>query len=264
MEQKLQELIDSLNASKFEETFRLESIDPDSHILKTTLENPIQLNPKRHYNAGLWYFTVFNYIINIDSTNNIFKYSNDRGTSWHTIELLTGSYTVDKLDKEIKRQMKLKGHHNATNDTAYINLLTKPENNRLVLEITNETYLVDRKVTRSVTSFLGFKLNPSPLSKGYHIADKSAVISEVYTIDLRCNIIRGGFVKGKQRQIIYDIPSFTVPITAKIIEQPQVINYFPLSTNYIDEITIELLDQDGRPLNIPGERKFASIKIVQV
>ena len=43
----------------------------------------------------------------------------------------------------------------------------------------------------------------------------------MFTIDLDCNIIQGGIVDGIEKQIIYDIPSFTVPIGAKIIEQPQ-------------------------------------------
>ena len=39
------------------------------------------------------------------------------------------------------------------------------------------------------------------------------------TIDLECNIIQGGIINGEEKQIIYDcIPSFTVPIGAKIIE----------------------------------------------
>ena len=60
------------------------------------------------------------------------------------------------------------------------------------------------------------------------------------------------------------MPSFTVPIGAKIIEQPQNINYFPLNTTLLQEITVRILDQDGNLIIIPGERKFCSLKIVQV
>ena len=82
-----------------------------------------------------------------------------------------------------------------------------------------------------------------------------------FTIDLECNIIHSGIVNGIEKQIIYDVPSFTVPIGAKIIEQPQKLNYFHLNTTYIN---VRNLDQDGNLINIPGERKFCSIAIKQV
>ena len=123
---------------------------------------------------------------------------------------------------------------------------------------------MDRHHEHSITNFLGFTSNSEPLSKGYHLAENPAVISTVHTLDLECNIIQGGIVRGEEKQIIYDIPSFTVPIGAKIIEQPQNINYFPLNTTLLDEITVRILDQDGNLINIPGECKFCSLKIIQV
>ena len=123
---------------------------------------------------------------------------------------------------------------------------------------------MDRAHAHSITNFLGFTKSTTPLGKGYHLANNTAVISNVHTVDLECNIIQGGIVRGEEKQIIYDIPSFTVPIGSKIIEQPQNINYFPLNTTLLDEITVRILDQDGNLINIPGERKFCSLKIIQV
>ena len=78
MEEKLQQVIDNIESSKFEETIRLESINENSSILKTKLKAPIQLNPNRHYKAGLRYFTVYNNIVNVESTNNVFRYFSAR------------------------------------------------------------------------------------------------------------------------------------------------------------------------------------------
>ena len=253
MEEKLQQLIDGLEASKFELTIRLESISENSSILKTKLKVPIKLNPDRHYKAGLRYFTVYNHIVNIDGSNNIFRYNN--GSGWKEITIIPGAYEVQQIDSEIKRQL---------GDNEAFNIFARPEINRLGMNIIKERFQVDRKHTHSITSFLGFTSNSTPLAKGYHLAENTAVISTIHTVDLECNIIQGGFTRGEEKQIIYDIPSFTVPIGAKIIEQPQNINYFPLNTTLLDEITVRILDQDGNLINIPGERKFCSLKIIQV
>ena len=90
MEEKLQQLIDTIESSKFEETIRLESINENSSILKTKLKVPIKLNPNRHYKAGLRYFTVIYNIVNIDNTNNVFRYNN--GSGWSEINIVSGAY----------------------------------------------------------------------------------------------------------------------------------------------------------------------------
>ena len=264
MEDKLEKIIDSINADKYQETFRLESITKDSHILKTLLKVPINLNPERHYRAGLRYFSVYNFIVNITDKNNVFRYSHNSGTNWNSIKLPQGAFEIQQIDEEIKRLMRVKNHYDSTNNSYYINIIAKQGINKIAIDINNSNYRVDRNISNSVTKFFGFNNNTTPLTQGYHIAENQAEITDVFTIDLKCNIIDGGYVRGEKRQIIYDIPSFTVPIGAKIIEQPQIINYFPLNTTLIKEITIEMLDQDGNPLIIPGERKFASLKIEQV
>jgi len=123
---------------------------------------------------------------------------------------------------------------------------------------------LDRNVNNTITEFFGFNKNATPISQGYNIADNNAQISNVYTIDLECNLISGGIIRGNQKQIIYDMPSFSVPIGYKIIEQPAKINYFPLNTTTLKNIRIRIIDENGNLLNIPGEKKIASLKILQV
>ena len=178
-------------------TVRLESITESSSILRTKLKVPIKLNPDRHYKAGLRYFTVYNHVINIDNTNNVFRYNN--GGGWKTVIILPGAYEVKQIDAEIKRLI---------NDTEAFNIIARPEINRLGIEIIKERFQLDRTHDHTITNFLGFTKNSTPLGKGYHIAENPAVISTVHTLDLECNIIQGGIVRGEEKQIIYDIPSF--------------------------------------------------------
>ena len=103
MKQKLQQLIDSIESSQFEETIRLELIYENSSILETKLRVPIKLDPNRHYKVALRYFTVYNNIDNIDNTNNVFCYN--IGSGWNTINLISGAYEITQIDADIKRQI---------------------------------------------------------------------------------------------------------------------------------------------------------------
>jgi hypothetical protein len=97
------------------------------------------------------------------------------------------------------------------------------------------------------------------------IADNAMVIISVDTIDITCNLTEGSYINGSQTGVIYDIPSLTVPVGYKIIEYPNKINYFPITTREtIQKIQCELRDQDGNLLKIPSERKFISLKIEPV
>ena len=215
MEEKLQQLIDCFEASKFNATIRLESISENLSIMRTKLKILIKLNSDRHFKAGLRYFSVYNRIVNTDNSNNVFHYNS--GSGWKDISILPGAYEVKQIDTEIKRLIK---------DNEAFNIIARPEINRLGINILKGRFKVDRNREHSITNFFGFSNNADPLAKGYHLAESSAVISNVHTIDLECNIIQGGIIKGEEKQIIYDILSFTVPIGFKIIEQPHNINYF--------------------------------------
>ena len=264
MESLIEKMIDNIESSKFMETIRLESIDNNSSILETTLNPPIKLDPTKHYKVGLRFFTMYNFITNINNTNNVFRYSHDNGTTWNSITLLEGAYEFSQIVAELNRQMKISNHWDLVNDKNFIEIVAKGEINKIVIDISSPNYQLDRNVNNTITEFFGFNKNATVLSQGYNIAENNAQISNVSTIDLECNLITGGIVGGNQKQIIYDMPSFSVPIGYKIIEQPAKINYFPLNTTTLKNIRIRIIDENGNLLNIPGEKKIASLKILQV
>ena len=266
---KLENLINTLNAKKFSQTFRLESISTDSSILSLRLRSPIQLDKNLDYKVGLRYLSFYNQIVNIDNTNNIFKYSHNNGTDWTTLTINNGSWEITELDKEIKRMMKNRNHYDSANNSYYINIIPKPTINKIVFNITNANYQLDRNIENTITNYFGFNNNSLPLTNGYHIAENIMEIISVHTVDIWTNISDGSYTLNPYGYadtsgIIYDIPSMTVPIGYKVIEMPTNIDYFKLNTSVIHQIECRLLDQDGNLLNIPGERKFISLKIEQV
>ena len=214
------ERLSDILSNKDETTFQLESTTADSHILSDKLGVPYKQKNNRTYKASMLQFTTYNFIVNITTTNNVFRYSNNGGSTWKTILYPTpAAVEIDQIDTEIKRR-RANNDWDEANNKYYINIIARVDINRFAAEITHENYRLDLEVANTITNFFGFNENTTPLAKGYHIADNQAVITTVNLIHLTCDIIDGGYVKGKPRGIIFTIPSFTVPIGAKIIAMP--------------------------------------------
>ena len=72
---------------------------------------------------------MYNHVINIDNTNNVFRYN--VGTGWRVISILPGAYEVKQINAEVKRQI---------DDTEAFNIIARPEINRLGIEIIKERF----------------------------------------------------------------------------------------------------------------------------
>jgi hypothetical protein len=149
---RFEEIISRYMAGKLGMTFRLESLDKDSSILSANLNPPYKLDPNKNYKVGLRYMAFFNQIVNLDTTNNVFRYSKDSGTTWISHIIPVGSWEISQLNTEIQRLMKIDGNYDSTKDLYYINLIPKPAINKIVIEITNTTYKFDRNVQNTITN----------------------------------------------------------------------------------------------------------------
>jgi len=58
----------------------------------TRFNPPLQLKKGKQYEMVLLNLETYYSFLNIDSTNNSFKYSPDNGENWFTIEIPEGSY----------------------------------------------------------------------------------------------------------------------------------------------------------------------------
>ena len=73
------------------------------------------------------------------------------------------------------------------------------------------------------------------------------------TIKVMCNIAKGSFHNGMSSHAVYEF-SPDVNIGRKLIEKPNNLIYYPLTTNIIDSINITLLDQDYIPIHNLGDK----------
>ena len=125
-----------------------------STIIRNFYSKPIILNPEKNYKLGMFNLETYYSFGNIDSSNNQFKYTSDGGTNWTTLTITGGAYSLEALNTEVQRLMRINGHWDSTNEEYYINI--KPNNSTLksIIEITNSNYQVDFTIGNSPRNIL--------------------------------------------------------------------------------------------------------------
>ena len=85
-------------------------LDSNSTDFRINYSPPIELKKDKEYEIALVNLETYYSFPNIDKTNNIFRYSIDKGTKWFEIEIPEGSYELKQINNEIFRIMKSRDH----------------------------------------------------------------------------------------------------------------------------------------------------------
>lgn len=244
----LQTISNSLN-QKYIEQF---TIITNKSKYELRLEQPINLDQNKNYNVSLIFFTVYNTIKNITSENNSFHYKK-KDEEWKTVELSEGSYEIDNLNMEIQKLTGLDESEFRFGAVQYLN--------RAELKIEKDSGLNIKFDDNSFGYILGFN---NETYKETTIAQNRPDISKISTINIKTNLIDGGYINDKRNNILHTIPTFTVPVGYKIIEKPSFPIKTPLSKKNIDVITIEIVDEDGNYIDFSGEEITIKLLIEQL
>src|SRR5438093_7450413 len=249
---RLAELVNLLS-NKLSRTITLVS---KTSSFQTDFPVPLKLDPSRNYEAALTYFSAYNTIFNVDDTNNKFIYSVDSGKNWKTIKLPNGAYEINQINDEVKRQVgsALTGVGieigvNLSTTKSYINI-TKPD------------YKVDFSKPNTLRDMLGF--TSQILSTGYNISNNIVQITNISAIMIHCDLIHGSYINGKDSNVIYSFPSYTVPTGYKINIFPNTPIYLPVSKSVISSILIKITDEQDNVLNFNREEITIGLHIRQV
>ena len=87
---------------------------------------------------------------------------------------------------------------------------------------------------------------------------------------IKTNLISGGYVSSidshvlNQNNIIFSLPTFTVPTGAKLIERPQTLIWHPVIQKNIERIQIEIIDEYGQPIDFGEEEISLVITLRQI
>lgn len=128
----------------------------------------------------------------------------------------------------------------------------KANNNLLRTELTSK-FFIDFTKPGSIGSLLGFPLTTPILEPNKtHIGTENVNIVKVNTINITCNLIQGSYKDGFNQHILHTFYPAVAP-GFKIVEKPHNLVYLPLSTTYISDIELNVLDQDGSIIDFRGE-----------
>lgn len=215
--------------------------------------NPITLNKK--YKMALTRLETYYSIPNITSENNTFVYNNK------TITLPIGTYEIAHINREIQRQLELNDDWDFINKKHYIEIGANTATLCCYIYINNSNISVkmDQSTIRTV---LGF--SSRVLQMGYHESDGIVNIMPVNSIMVNCDIVGGSYVNESERPVIYSFFPDANP-GYKIIEIPRQLIYLPvIAPDRISTIRIWLTDQDGKLINLRGEKLTINFHLVSI
>ena len=180
---------------------------------------------------------------NIDKRNNKIRVSLN-GHLWHDLTFAVGCYEHKDINNELQRQVVVIGGKKT-------DIILEPNKNTFQTIMTiSGTVQVDFKIPNSIRSVLGF--DAKTYSKGRHLSEHTVNIMRVNSIFVHTNVIGSTYVNGSESPVIYSFfPD--IPPGGKIIVEPRVLIYLPVSISIISRLTSWLTDQNNEPLNLRGE-----------
>jgi hypothetical protein len=210
----------------------------------------IELKKGRKYELALINLETYYTFPNIDSSNNIFRYSMDRGKQWKQFKIPEGSYELNQINTEIARLMKNINDFDTVNNKSLINISANLATLRCIIQINNPNIIIDFSHDGSLYNLLGYERKQ--ISENYNEGKSTVNILSINSILVKCSIIEGSYLDSLKEPIIYSFFPNSLP-GEKIIERPKNLIYLPLIVPTIYSIGIELIDNNGKLLNLRGE-----------
>lgn len=228
----------------------MQVIVSDNKTKFTTNFTPaIQLDKDKRYEIALVNLETYYSFPNIDSKNNLFRYSPNAGSDWFDVVIPEGSYDVVDLNDTIQQKMRVNGHYDQANDEYHISISANPNTLRSILNL-DQSYQVDFTPANSISRVLGFK--NQKYSSSYSESEGVVNILSINSVLVNVDIISGSYVRGNTEPTIYSFFPNVSP-GYKIIENPVNLVYLPITMDTIYKLSVTLTDQNGKLLNLRGE-----------
>ena len=231
------------------------TISGTSSRLFTRFNPPIVFAPAANseYEIALCPLETFYTFHNIDEKNNALRVSVDRGQNWIDLKIPVGCYNITGINEALQLLLgEVKKNFVQEKKQPYFVLSGNINTSKCVLEITSDTTIVDFDIKNSIRSILGFEAKKYTGGKRYESENKINII-RVHSILVHCDIINSSRVNGALAPVLYGFAPNVSP-GEQIVFQPNHLMYVPLSLSIISSITSWITDQEGRVLDLGGER----------
>ena len=228
--------------------------------IRTKFNPLLELEKNKKYEMALVALETYYSFPNIDATNNVFRYSPNRGVDWATIEVPEGCYEITDINEYIQRVMKGNGHFDGVNGNYCISIAPNTNTLRSVVNIEAD-YMVDFTPKNSIGKVLGFE--KWIYSGGYNESENLVNIMSVSSLRVTSDIIGSSYTNGTSENVIYSFFPNVGP-GYKIIEVPHNLIYLPILLSTISTMETRLTDQHGNLLNLRGEELAIRFHIREV
>lgn len=253
------EKLSDVMSKKYQNTFILSS--NDSKFTKR-VDPVINLESDRNYKAAVQSFSVYNAIRNVRlNRNDTFRYSTDGGISYKFVTIYPGSYNAQEIIDEFFKQASI------TPSATTFQLVPDIKTNTILMTI-GANHRMDFTVANNLHKIFGFE--EKEYKAGTHRSPNRPQIIDFHMILIKTNLISGGYVSTidshvlKQNNIIFSLPTFTVPTGSKLIERPQTLTWHPVIQKNIQNIQIEIINEHGDPIDFGKEEISLVISLRQI
>lgn len=231
-----------------------------SSVLKADFYPSIELNTRSKYGLALIGFYTYNSIFNITEENNSFAAIRNDPYARMLLKIPPGAYEIDEIGEAMLRVIKATSKRN---DADLFSLTAN--NNTLKCEMKSKFH-IDFNVDNSIGKMLGFQTASVLTSGEVHQSIEGVDIMKVRIIRIDCNIISGAYLNSSECHTLFEFDIDVEP-GYKITKEPQNNIYMPImpeGRQFIDNITLRILDDDGDLINFQGEKIIVKLELKEI